>query len=260
MNRILVTGGTGNLGSQVVDYLLKQHDNVTILTSRNDVRSRENVLMIRGDLESGDGLLSATAEADMIIHCASNPKRVEQVDIDGTRNLLRSISRERTQHFLYISIVGVDKANYAYYRAKYAVEEIIAKSGIPFTILRTTQFHGFVLNLLQSFMNEQPGGMMTIPAGMKFQSVDIREVARRLTGLLREPSGLLPDFGGPEVLSFEDMARSYLDFIKAGPKLQLEDSQSDRINLFRSGVNLCPGHADGKMTWQSFLEEQFRNS
>lgn len=252
-NNVLVTGGTGNLGKWVVEYLLQQNYDVSILTTQTNSFPKKDIKIFKGDLANNLGLTQATAEADIIIHCASNSRSFEKTDIEGTSNLLSSINRERTQHFIYISIVGVDKSNYPYYRAKYAVEKMIASSGIPYTILRATQFHGFVLNMLQSFVNDSFNNVIKIPSGMRFQSVDIREVAKRLVDCMEEDAGLLPDFGGPEILPFEEMVQKYLDITGTKAVLQPVNTIGERYDLFRSGVNLCPENAYGKITWEHFL-------
>jgi uncharacterized protein YbjT (DUF2867 family) len=258
MEKVLVTGGTGNLGKWIIEYLLQHNFNVAILSSQTNISLKNDIEILKGDLANNTGLTQSTADADIIIHCASNPRNFEKTDIEGTRNLLSSINRKRIQHFIYISIVGVDKSDYTYYQAKYAAEQMIAGSGIPFTILRTTQFHSFILSMVQSFVNDQSSGIVKIPMRMKFQSVDIREVAKQLVDCLGQAAGLLPDFGGPEILSFEEMVRVYLSLSKTNLILQPENLEGKRYDLFRSGVNLCPDRAYGKITWKSFLAENLQ--
>ena len=256
MKRILVTGGTGNLGKWVIEHLLEKNYDVSILSTREKLSLANNVALFKGDLAKNIGLAPASDEAEIVIHCASNPRSFEHTDIEGTRNLLRSINRERTQHFVYISIVGVDKSDYPYYKAKYAVEKMTADSGIPYTILRTTQFHGFILSFIKSFVKDAPGREIKIPVGMKFQSVDIREVDKKLVGCLDKAEGLLPDFGGSEVLNFEEMVQNYLDIVASKSLLSPTNIGAELYELFRSGVNLCPENAFGKLTWQRFLEDK----
>lgn len=255
MKNVLVTGGTGNLGKQVVDYLQRKNYSVCVLSTKESTFRRKDFLFVRGDLSTNTGLDKATSQADIIIHCASDPRNFEQVDLVGTRNLLQSINRAITQHIIYISIVGVNKSTYPYYRTKFAAEELIANSGIPYTILRTTQFHNFILSILKSFINSQLNGVASIPSGMRFQSVDVREVAGMLVDNLEHPAGLLPDFGGPQILTFEDMVQSYLNVTKTNVKIEVTDIAGEQFDLFRSGVNLSPNNSFGNITWQSFLEQ-----
>lgn len=255
MKRVLVTGGTGSLGKWVVNYLSEKKYSVSILTSKENILPPNGVSAFIGNLADSKGLGDATAEADVIIHCASNPRNFERVDVEGTQNLLKTINKERTKHFIFISIVGVDKSDYPYYKAKLVVEKMIAESSIPFTILRTTQFHSFVLSIAQTFITEQQNGIVTTPPGMRFQSIDIREVAQKLVDVVEHAAGLLPEFGGPEVLSFEEMVRQYLDATTTNLIIKSSNIEGDRYQLFRSGVNLCPQNKNGKIIWQEFLKE-----
>ena len=256
MKKILITGGTGNLGKQVVDLLLLHKEfEVNILSSRANAHSSDNVKIFKGDLANNVGLANATEEAEIIIHCASNASNFKQVDIDGTYNLLNSLNK-KIRHFIYISIVGVDKSSYPYYQAKHQVEKMIAGSGIPYTVLRTTQFHSFVLAMLQPFIENKTNGVIKIPPGMIFQSVDIKEVSKKLVEIsLEEATGLLPDFGGPDILSFENMCQDYLRIMKLEGIIEPADIEGARYELFRTEVNLCPHNVFGTITWQKYLKD-----
>jgi uncharacterized protein YbjT (DUF2867 family) len=170
MNNILVTGGTGLLGSEIVNQLLCQHQKVSILTRQINLAIPAEVELFQGDLLTGEGLSKALENTKTIIHCASNPRAFQNTDILGTQNLLKAIDRKQPPHFIYISIVGVDQSNYPYYIAKKQVEDMLAESGIPFTILRTTQFHHFVYNLIKGIL-ENKNETIQIPDRMNFQSV-----------------------------------------------------------------------------------------
>ena len=252
MENILVTGGTGLLGSEVVRQLLSRHLRVGILTTQQDPKVQAGVEVIHGDLKSGEGLETAAGFAQTIIHCASNPRDFNDTDIKGTTNLLKTVE-DWPIHFIYISIAGIDKTDYPYYVAKREVEEMIEASDLPHTILRTTQFHPFILSLIRSILDSNDE-VALVPDGMRFQSVDLGEVANQLCRISQsKPAGLLPEFGGPEVLRFEDMFESYLR--KAGADRQWKTSPvaGPRWDLFRSGVNLVPENRAGETTWEEFL-------
>lgn len=253
MEKVLVTGGTGHLGQWVVRYLLEAGHEVGVLSSGRKVQEKDFTLT-RGDLASGKGLREAVSGVDAIVHCASNPPQATAVDVRGTKNLLDVIDTDILRHFVYISIVGVDKSDYPYYRAKYQVEQMLTDSKLPVTILRTTQFHSFVLSIIRSLPVDD-AGTMTIPPAMKFQSVEIREVALRLvTCLSGKPSGLLPDFGGPEILSLEEMVKTYLEIAGLHTSLTVNPLENNRYSLFASGVNLCPDYKEGHIRWREFIQ------
>jgi uncharacterized protein YbjT (DUF2867 family) len=225
---------------------------VDILTSQSGPKAPAGVSMLYGNLVSGDGLAAAVSNTTTIIHCASNPRDFNETDIKGTTNLLNAITNRAT-HFIYISIAGIERTDYPYYVAKREVEKKIQDSGLPYTILRTTQFHPFILSLMRSMLDSKDE-VALVPDGMRFQSVDLAEVATQLCRIAQsEPAGLLPEFGGPEILTFEEMVNIYLR--KAGLHRQWEPSPvaGPRWDLFRSGVNLIPENRSGKIGWEEFL-------
>lgn len=259
MKNILVTGGTGDLGKEVVQQLLNLNHKVYVLTSRQDPLLPAACEVVKANLVTGEGLKKAAKEADIIIHCASNAKDPKNVDEEGTKNLLRVIGKNRVQHFIYISIVGIDKSIFPYYLVKARVEKMIQSSGVPFTVLRATQFHSFVLKMIGLFSLEN--GSMIVPKGIRFQPVDVKEVAARLVRISQQhPAGMLPDMGGPEVLTIEQMVQDYLKSCRRTETMQLSDASNERYELFRSGINLCPSNAYGKITWRTFLQHHFKNS
>jgi hypothetical protein len=142
---ILVTGGSGTLGRGVVDRLLAADHQVRVLSRRPRPAGTPTALgWVTGELVSGRGLAAAVADVAVIVHCASNPLR-PRVDIDGTRNLVEAARAAGIWHLIDISIVGVDRVPYRYYQAKLQAERLIQASGLPWTILRATQFHQLVL-------------------------------------------------------------------------------------------------------------------
>ena len=258
MNTILITGGTGHLGRKVVRSLITKGCKVRVLSTKTGLHDKHgNVTYYTGNLSENTGLKEAVDGVDTIIHCASNPKNFQQADVEGTKNLLKAIAGNSIKHFVYISIVGIDKSSFPYYQAKLEIEKMLSGSGLPCTIVRTTQFHHFVLNRIQDLISENAGNksVLKIPQGLKFQSISTHEVADLLAELsLQTPKGLLPDFGGPEVLSFEDMTAEYLEAFQLHRKIQPEATDNICHEVFRSGINLCPGNTFGKQTWEMFLK------
>ena len=188
-SEILVTGGTGTLGSRVVDRLRADGRQVRVL-SRSGRRGT-----VRGDLSTGENLGAALRGADTIVHCASNPVKARQTDVAGTLLLLQEAAKSGVSHVVFISIVGVDRNPYfPYYRVKLDAERVIERSAVPWTILRATQFHDLVLMALR-FLDRLPA-VMPIPRGFRLQPIDVGEVASRLIALA-EPAGRVPDVGGP---------------------------------------------------------------
>jgi uncharacterized protein YbjT (DUF2867 family) len=179
---ILVTGGTGTLGRAVVARL----PGARVLSRRPGPGHAV------GDLMTGAGLAAALSGVDTVIHCATSLRRH---DVLHARRLLDAC--RGGPHIVYVSIVGIEDIPLPYYRTKLAVERMIAESGLPWTVLRATQFHDLMLRLC-TLQRWSPA--LFVPAGARFQPVDVRDVAERLVSL-RRPAGREPDFGGPEVRS-----------------------------------------------------------
>ena len=256
MSKVLVTGGTGTLGRAVVARLLARHHLVRLLRHRPSSAVPDGVEVYAGDLADGSGLDEAVAGMDAIIHCASNAREEQyRTDIDGTRVLVQAASDYGRPHLVYISIVGIDRSTYAYYQAKYQAEQIIKQGHLPWTILRATQFHTLVLQLLHSF-GIDTHKEVSVPAGMRFQSIDHREIAERLVQLVEQgPSGHMPEMGGPQVLTIEEMAATYLHLQGRRARVRSEPMAGAVFDVFRSGINLIPTHTDGTITWETFVAQ-----
>ena len=192
---ILVTGGTGTLGSYVVRLLCDRGSVVRVL-SRKPRSGNEGVEYVVGDLARPAGVDEAVDGVDVIVHCASARKG----DAAATRNLVTAAAGHgRRPHLVYISVAGVDTVPFGYFRAKREAEEIVTGSGLPWTLQRATQFYDFVLTGAKG-MTRLP--VVVVPRDFLCQPVDPAEVAGRLVGLASgPPSGRVPDMGGPEVSS-----------------------------------------------------------
>jgi len=208
-----------------------------------------------GDLATGAGIPEAVADMDVIVHAASNSRNAGAVDVEGTQRLLDVARTAGVKHLLYVSIVGVDRIPFTYYQRKLAVERMIAESGVPFSILRATQFHSFVDFLLNE-ASKYPF-MMPIPSGFFVQSVAVEEVAARLCRAVDDgPSGRLRDFGGPEVLPVEEAASAWIGRFRPyvglwAIPIYLPGKVAE---AFRAGYNTCPDGERGTETWCDWLK------
>jgi uncharacterized protein YbjT (DUF2867 family) len=249
---VLVTGGTGTLGKQLVPLLTAQGHQVRVLSRRDGAGTHT------GDLTTGVGVAEAAAGAELVVHAASNTRRFGRGDVTQTRNLLQAIPE--AAHLLYVSIVGIESIPLPYYKQKLACEEAIAshRAGDDgrYTIFRATQFHDLLALLLQA-AERLP--VAPLPVDFRFQPVAAAEVAERIAALLnQQPRGRADDFGGPEVLTLGDMARTWQSQ-RGRPRRVVRFPFPGRIGAgFRQGRNTCPGHRDGVQTWAEFLQARPR--
>jgi uncharacterized protein YbjT (DUF2867 family) len=246
MTTILVTGGTGTLGRHVGGALTAAGHEVRVLS-----RHAEPYAV---DLRAGGPVLDrAMSGADVVVHCASSPRggddKAAAVLVDAAR-------RAGVPHLLYISIVGVDRVPLGYYRTKLAVERIVEESGLGWTILRATQFHDLVRTWLSAAARLP---VMLLPAGVSDQPVEVTEVADRLAELaLAGPAGRVPDMGGPEVRTFEDLARVYLRAEGRSRRIVPVRLAGRTYRAFREGLHLAPEEAVGRGTFEEFLAKARR--
>lgn len=252
---ILVTGGTGTLGRHLVPLLRGSGHRVRILSRRHH-DAVEGVEYVAGDLEKGDGVDTAVEGTEVIAHLAGTSKG----DDIKAEHLARAAARAGVRHLVFISVVGadripvtrrLDRAMFGYFGSKLAAERAIAASGVPWTVLRATQFHDLFLKTAQG-MAKMP--FMPVPSGFQFQPVDSGEVAARLVELtLGAPAGLVPDMGGPRVHDMGDLLRAYLRVSGKHRLLVPMRVVGKAAAALRSGANLTPERAVGRRTWEEFL-------
>jgi uncharacterized protein YbjT (DUF2867 family) len=252
---ILVTGGTGTLGSHVVARL-RDADRTTRVLSRGRHPSDKGVEYVTGDLAQGVGIDAAVDGAEIVVHCAGGRKG----DDDATRNLVQAASRAGVRHLVYISVVGadrvpvvsgLDRALFGYFANKHATEQVVTNSGLPSTTLRATQFYDLILTIARQ-MVKLP--LLPVPSGMRFQPIDTGEVAERLVELAQgAPAGLVPDLAGPQIQGMDELLRAYLRSRGMERTMVPIPIPGEAAKALRAGANLAADRAVGRRTWEEFL-------
>jgi uncharacterized protein YbjT (DUF2867 family) len=259
MTKVLVTGGNGRLGSRVVKELTETGYSVRIMSrKRQPMDLLSATEWAQADLETGQGIADAVADIDVIVHTASSPfKNTRQIDVEGTRLLLEQARVAGVAHVIYISIVGIDRIPYYYYRAKLAAEESVKNSGIPWSILRATQFH-YLVDLFFQAATKMP--LVTLlPTDLRCQSIAESEVASRLCEIaVAGPRGRLPDLGGPEVLTAGEMAHTWLMLRGMHRRVLPLHLPGKVAQGFRRGYNTCSDQpVRGHITWTEWVQSKY---
>ncbi len=206
--RVAVIGGTGGLGSLVVAELAARGDAVRAVSRRAPLQGTlpPGVEHARADLASGDGVRAALEGVDAVVDAANERRAARTVLVDGTLRLVAAGAEAGVRHHVLISIVGCDRVPNAYYDAKVAQEQALASGTVPWSVLRATQFHTLVGQMLAPVARLRVLPLVRIP----LQPIDTAVVARRLADAVRgEPAGRLPDVAGPQVEQLEALARAW---------------------------------------------------
>jgi uncharacterized protein YbjT (DUF2867 family) len=199
--KIVVIGGTGLIGSKTVP-ILRQAGHEVVVASPN---SGVNTI-------TGEGLEKAVAGAEVVIDLANSPSFEDKAVLEffqtSGRNLHAAEAAAGVRHHVALSIVGTDRtADNGYFRAKLAQEKLIEASGIPYTIIRSTQFLEFVKGIADSSM---AGDKVRVSPGL-FQPIAADDVAAMVADVaLASPRNGIVEIAGPDRAPFNEIVARYL--------------------------------------------------
>jgi uncharacterized protein YbjT (DUF2867 family) len=143
---------------------------------------------------------------------------------------------------------------FGYFEAKRAAEQVVIGSGLPWSTLRSTQFHQLTFKVIEA-MARLP--IIPVPSGVRFQPIDALEVADRLVDLaLGAPAGLAPEIGGPRIYGMAELVRSYLAATRRRRLIVSMPMFGGAARAMRAGANLTPEHAVGWRSWEEFLADK----
>lgn len=243
--KVAVAGGTGLVGRFVVGQLTEQGDEPVVLARSRGV-----------DLVSGEGVEAALRGCDAAIDVSnvttSKRQAAESFFGSATQHLCSAAAAAAVPHVIALSIVGIDRVPLGYYYGKRRQEEVLAAGGVPWTVLRATQFHEFAEQMLA----RMPGPVAVIPR-MLSRPVAAAEVAAELVRLLGAgPQGFATEIAGPEDLYVADMARRVLR--RRGerrPVLSLRLPGRLGSALAHGGLLPTGPFTAGKQTFAQYLNE-----
>jgi uncharacterized protein YbjT (DUF2867 family) len=199
--KIVVVGGTGLIGSKTVTILRQGGHEVVAASPKNGINSI-----------TGEGLKKAMAGTTVVIDLANSPSFEDKAVLEffetSGRNLLAAEAGAGVRHHVALSIVGTDRtAENGYFRAKLAQEKMIVASGIPYTIVRATQFLEFVGAIADSSAD---GNIVRLSSGL-FQPIAADDVAAIVADVaLAKPRNGIVEIAGPERAPFNEIVARYL--------------------------------------------------
>jgi len=199
--KIVVIGGTGLIGSKTVAILRQGGHEVVAASPKSGVNSI-----------TGEGLKEAMAGAQVVIDLANSPSFEDKAVLDffetSSRNLLAAEAAAGVRHHVALSIVGADRSpDSGYFRAKVAQEKLIENSGIPYTIVRSTQFLEFLGSIAAA---SAEGSMVRLSPGL-FQPIAADDVAAIVADVaLAAPRSGIVEIAGPQRAPFNEIVARYL--------------------------------------------------
>jgi len=201
--KIVVIGGTGLIGSKTV-AILRQRGYEVVAASPN---TGVNTI-------TGEGLKQAMAGTQVVIDLANSPSFEDKAVLEffetSGRNLLAAETAAGVRHHIALSIVGTDRSDNGYFRAKVAQEKLIKGSGIPYTIIRSTQFMEFLRGIADS---STEGNKVRISPGL-FQPIAADDVAANVADVaLAPPRNGIVEIAGPERAPFNEIVARYLQAV-----------------------------------------------
>jgi uncharacterized protein YbjT (DUF2867 family) len=202
--KILVIGGTGRIGSKVVQRLRDQGHEVIAASPQTGV-----------DILTGDGLEAAMQGANVVVDLSNSPAFDEASATSffetAGKNILAAEKRAGVAHHVALSVVGTSTRANGYFRAKDAQEGLIRASGIPYTIVHSTQFFDFLPGIIQSATE---GDSVRLPSALvqPIAADDVADAVARTA--LQPPANASLDIAGPERAPLSELAHRFMDRVK----------------------------------------------
>jgi uncharacterized protein YbjT (DUF2867 family) len=201
--KIVVIGGTGLIGSKVVAILRQRGHEVVAASPRSGV-----------DATTGKGLKEALSGAQVVVDLANSPSFEDSAVLkffeSSGRNLFPAETAAGIRHHVALSIVAIDRTDNGYFRAKVAQEKLITASGVPYTIVRATQFMEFLGPIADS---NTAGNTVRMPPCL-FQPIASDDVAAAVAeAALAPPRNGIVEIAGPDRAPFNEIIARYLKAI-----------------------------------------------
>lgn len=235
--KIVVVGGTGLIGRKVVNTLQAQGHQVIAAAPSTGINTI-----------TGEGLAQAMQDTNIVIDLANSPSFADQdvlafFDASG-RNLLAAERAAGVQHHVALSVVGTENLTQSgYFRGKLVQEKLIRESGIPYTIVQSTQFFEFLRSIAQA---GGEGQTVRISPAL-FQPIASDDVAAAVVDYaLGAPCNGNVEIAGPECMKFSDMVQRYLQ-ASADSRTVVEDAQALYFGARLSENSLIPGTANPRL-------------
>jgi len=244
--KIIIIGGSGLIGTKLIK-MLKSLGHTAIGASPSS----------GVDATTGKGLAEALKEAQVVVDVSNSPSFDEKAALEffekSSHNLAIAEKEAGVKHHIVLSIIGTGQlANSGYFRAKHTQEQLTKTSGIPYTIVQSTQFYEFLNGIAQS---ATIGQMVHLPPVL-FQPIAADDVAAILTDIvIRPPLNHTIEIAGPERARFPELIQRYLKATQ-DPRKVITDNDAHYFGMALTEDSLIPKKKNpqlGSTTLESWL-------
>lgn len=245
--KILVIGGTGRIGGKVVDRLRTSGHEVVVAAPSTGI-----------DVLTGEGLAAAMEGTEVVVDLANSPSLEDAAVLSffatAGNNILTAAARAGVRHHVALSVVGTDKlAASGYFRGKIAQERLIRDSGLPYTIIRSTQFFEFLPGIIQS---AGEGATLRLPTAdvQPIAAEDVADAVARIAQLA--PANGVVEIAGPERASMATLAKRFLQ-LTGDARQVVDDAQALYFGAPLQADTLVPvGQAwNGRTGFDAWLQQ-----
>lgn len=234
--KIVVIGGTGLIGSKMVEILSRKGHDVLAAAPNTGV-----------DTVTGAGLAEALEDAEVVVDVANSPSFEDRAAMDffrtAGRNLIAAEKAAGVRHHLALSVVGTERLqDSGYFRAKLAQEELIQASPIPYTLVHATQFFEFLRGIAQSGTE----GDIVRLSHARFQPMAARDVAAAVSAAALVPpvNGTI-EVAGPAIFRIDELVARVLEY-DGDPRRVIADPDAPYFGVKLDDDSLMPG-ADARL-------------
>jgi uncharacterized protein YbjT (DUF2867 family) len=229
--KIVVIGGTGLIGTKLVGRLRETGHEVVAASPNSGVNTI-----------TGEGLAEALAGAQVVVDVANSPSFEDRAVMEffqtSTRNLLAAEASARVRHHLALSVVGTERlTDSGYFRAKVAQEQLIKTSGIPYTIVHSTQFFEFIGGIIKSGTD---GDVIRLSPA-RVQPIAADDVAAALADFaVGPPVNGMVELAGPDLYPLDTLARAFLQ-LNHDTRQVIADVDARYFGALLTDESLIPG-------------------
>ena len=219
--KVLVTGGTGVIGSGVIPLLIEAGHAVRLLSRHadDDAARWTKAEAINGDVSDAASLRGVADQCDIVVHIAgivaeSGETTFDRVNVGGTRNMLAEAERAGVKRFVFVSSLGADRGTSPYHQSKRQAEDVVRHSSMRWTILRPGNVYGpgdDVVSLILKLVRTSPAVPVVDDGSQPFQPIYFEDLGHAIAAIISRDDldGETLEIGGSDVTSMNDLLERF---------------------------------------------------